>query len=150
MRPLLPFCACLLALISAIPASAKPWVDYTPEKGFWQYTYVKVDVNYTDDYITRLKSVWVPGREIDKKHGLIDDYRVMVNINNGDSYANVMLCVHFVSFAGLDPSKQRDMEIRAENDAALPPPQATAAFTDFSKYRTIVGSAVYVPVDFTK
>lgn len=142
--------ASALALLCAASALAKPWVDYTPEKGFWQYTYVKVDVNYVDEYVTRLKAVWVPGREIDEKHGLIDDYKVMVNINNGDSAANVMLCVHFKSFAALDPERQRDMEIQAENDAALPPQKADAAFTDFGKYRTIVGAAIYVPVDFTK
>lgn len=150
MKMFLSGSACTLALLCAVSAPAKPWADYTPEKGFWQYTYVKVDVNYTDEYITRLRDIWVPGREIDKKHGLIDDYKVMVNINNGDSYANVMLCVHFRSFAGLDPDKQRDIEILAENDAALPPQKADAAFTDFSKYRSIVGAAIYVPVDFSK
>ncbi len=140
--------ATALALTLAVSAFAKPWVDYTPQKGFWQYTYVKVDVNYMDEYLTRLKSVWVPGREIDRKHGLIDDYRAMVNVNNGDATANLVLCVHYVSFAGLDPDRQRDTAIFDENQAALPKPAADAAFTDFSKYRTIVGAAIYVPVEF--
>ena len=150
MKSYLAGAASALALTAAVSAFAKPWVDYTPEKGFWQYTYVKVDVNYTDEYLTRLKNIWVPGREIDKKHGLIDDYKAMVNVNNGDATANVVLCVHFTSFAGLDPDKQRDTAIFDENQAALPKPTADAAFTDFSKYRTIVGAAIYVPVDFSK
>ena len=137
---------CTLAAAGVIPASAKPWVDYRPEKGFWQYTYVKVDVNHIDDYLTQMKRIWVPGREIDEKHGLIDDYKVMVNINNADSTANVMLCVHYVSFAVLDPDKQRDMAIYEGNAASL----AQAASADFNKYRTIVGSSIYVPVDFSK
>lgn len=137
---------CAFAMVCAIPASAKPWVDYVPQKGFWQYTYVKVDVNHIDDYLTQMKSIWVPGREIDKKHGLIDDYQVMTNINGADGTANVMLCVHYVSFAGLDPDKRRDMAIFDENVGAV----TQAASADFNKYRTIVGSSIYVPVDFTK
>ncbi|MGE5624939.1 MAG: hypothetical protein ACM3ZT_05270 [Bacillota bacterium] len=150
MKSFLSGVACTLMLVAVVSAYGKPWVDYVPEKGFWQYTYVKVDPNYLDDYLTRLKTIWVPGREIDRKHGLIDDYRVMVNVNNADSTANVMFCVHYVSFAGLDPDKQRDTAIADENAAALPAPKAEAAFTDFSKYRSFVGAAIYVPVDFTR
>lgn len=45
MRKILFAVAGSLALACMIPASAKQWVDYAPQKGFWQYTYVKVDVN---------------------------------------------------------------------------------------------------------
>lgn len=146
MKQFLFGAACALALACTVPASAKPWVDYVPQKGFWQYTYVKVDVNHIDDYLTQMKSIWVPGREIDKKHGLIDDYKVMTNIMGAAGDANVMLCVHYVSFAGLDPDKLRDMAIFDENTAAV----TQAASADFNKYRTIVGSSIYVPVDYTK
>lgn len=135
-----------LALVCVVQASAKPWVDYTPEKGFWEYTYVKVDVNHIDDYLVQLKDIWVTGREIDKRHGLIDDYRVMTNVMGAAGDANVMLCVHYVSFASLDPDKRRDMAIDEENAASL----AHAASADLNKYRTVVGSSIYVPVDFTK
>jgi len=141
-----PYLFAVLTLICAVQASAKPWVDYVPQKGFWQYTYVKVDVNHVDDYLIQMKRIWVPGREIDKKHGLIDQYQIMTNINAADGAANVMLCVHYISFAGLDPDKRRDMAIFDENSAAL----SQAASSDFNKYRTIVGSSIYVPVDFTK
>jgi hypothetical protein len=146
MRRLLSAAACALAIACAVPASAKPWVDYVPQKGFWEYTYVKVDVNHIDDYLTQMKRIWVPGREIDKKHGLIDQYQVMTNIMGAAGDANVMLCVHYLSFAGLDPDKARDMAIFDENTAAV----TQAASADFNKYRTIVGSSIYVPVDYTK
>ena len=146
MRRLLSAGACALAIACVVPASAKPWVDYIPQKGFWQYTYVKVDVNHIDDYLTQMKRIWVPGREIDKQHGLIDQYQVMTNINAADGTANVMLCVHFLSFAGLDPDKRRDQAIFDANVAAV----TQAASADFNKYRTIVGSSIYVPVDYTK
>jgi hypothetical protein len=146
MKRLIYAGACALAIVCAVPASAKPWVDYVPQKGFWQYTYVKVDVNHIDDYLTQMKRIWVPGREIDKQHGLIDQYQVMTNIMGGAGDANVMLCVHYVSFAGLDPDKARDMAIFDENTAAL----SQAASADFNKYRSIVGSSIYVPVDYTK
>jgi hypothetical protein len=146
MRASLYLAAGALALVCAVSVSAKPWVDYAPERGFWQYTYVKVDVNHVDDYLTQMKSIWIPGREIDKKHGLIDDYKIMTNVLGASADANVMLCVHYVSFAGLDPDKQRDMAIDEENAAAL----AHAASANFNKYRTIVGSSIYVPQDFSK
>ena len=145
-----PYLFAALALVCASRASAEPWVDYTPEKGFWLYTYVKVDVNHVDDYLTQMRSIWVPGRELDKKHGLIDQYQIMTNIIGAASDANVMLCVHYLSFAGLDPDKARDMAINAEYAAALPKPKADAAYTDFNKYRTIVGSSIYVPIDYPK
>lgn len=150
LRPWLFTGTLALALVAAVPAAAKQWVDYTPEKGYWQFTYVKVDPNYIDDYLTHIKTIWVPGREIDEKHGLIDDYKIMVNPNNGDSTANVLFAVHYTSFAGLDPDKQRDLAMAAENEAALPQTKADAEFSHFDHYRTIVSAAIYVPVDFTK
>jgi hypothetical protein len=142
--------ALALTLLAAVPAAAKQWVDYVPEKGYWQFTYVKVDPNYIDDYLTHIKTIWVPGRAIDKAHGLIDDYKIMVNVNNGDSTANVLFAVHFTSFAALDPDKQRDLAIAAENEAALPQTKADSEFSHFDHYRTFVSASIYVPVDFTK
>ena len=67
----------LLAL--ATPAVAEPWVDYEPTKGFWTMTTIKVDSNKIDDYLTGLKEGWVPGQELARRNGLIDDYKIMVN-----------------------------------------------------------------------
>ncbi|HEY0281355.1 MAG TPA: hypothetical protein VGC27_01890 [Rhizomicrobium sp.] len=141
---------CALALSCTIPASAKQWVDYSPQKGYWEVMSVKVDPNKIDDYLTGLKATWVPGAEIAKKSGLIDDYEVMIKLNAADGNGNVLLCLHYTSFANLDPNKKRDQALDKEFEAALPKDKADAAVAGFDKIRTFVGDDIYVPVTFTK
>lgn len=141
---------CALALVSAVPASAKMWTDYAPQKGYWEITYVKVDPNKIDDYLTGLKSVWVPGEELAKKKGLIDDYQVMVSATPLSGGANVILCEHHMSFASMDPDKARDQAMEKEMEASIPKTKSDAAVAGFDKYRSFVGDDIYVPVDFTK
>ena len=150
MKSLLAAGACALALACAVPASAKQWVDYSPQKGYWEVTYVKVDPNKIDDYLTGLKATWVPGEEIAKKNGLIDDYQVMVNATPANGGANVIFCVHYLSFVSMDPDKKRDRAMDKQFEAAVPKTKSDAAVANFDKYRTFVGDDIYVPVDFAK
>ncbi len=67
--------ATLLGGILAAPAAhAKEYVDYGYGKGVWLVTQVEVDPNHVDDYLTGLKQSQVPGFDVMKKRGLIDDY----------------------------------------------------------------------------
>ena len=43
--------AASIAFASA-PAAAKQYVDYTPQKGYWDINAVSVDPNHLDDYLT--------------------------------------------------------------------------------------------------
>lgn len=142
--------ACALALACTVPASAKQWVDYSPQKGYWEVTTVKVDPNKIDDYLTGLKQTWVPGAELAKKNGLIDDYEVMVKLNASDGNGNVMLCQHYTSFASLDPDKKRDQALDKEMEAAVPKTKSDAAVAGFDKIRTFVGDDIYVPITYGK
>ncbi|MEA3068237.1 MAG: hypothetical protein QOK41_1644, partial [Sphingomonadales bacterium] len=47
--------ALALAWVST-PCAAEPYVDYTPQKGYWTITAVDVDPNHVDDYLTGLRS----------------------------------------------------------------------------------------------
>ena len=38
------------------PCAAEPYVDYTPQKGYWSINAVEVDPNHVDDYLTGLRS----------------------------------------------------------------------------------------------
>ena len=136
------------AILAAAPAAAKPWVDYSPGKGVWEVTMVKVDPNKIDDYLTGLKKSWVPGQELAKKKGIIDDYVVMVKANAADGQGNVMLAQHFVNFAVLDPNKARDMEMEKEGQKIMSDKDAKAMVAGFDKYRTFVGDAFWGPVNF--
>lgn len=66
------------ALAGASAASAKQYVDYTPAKGVWEINAIEVDPNHVDDYLVGLRKSQVPGFEVMKKHGIIDDYRFVV------------------------------------------------------------------------
>ena len=131
-------------------AQAEPWVDYTPVKGVWDKTYVHVESNRIDDYLVALKKTWVPEQEAAKKHGLIDDYQIMVRIDPAGGGANVLLCQHFTSLAGLDPDKARDQAIESENYAALPKAKGDEMVAGFQKYRTFVGDGFYQVMTFNK
>jgi hypothetical protein len=152
MNRLLLVGACTLAVAMAIsiPAAAQRWVDYTPKRGYWEIRYVKVDPNKIDEYLAQAKIGWMPGEEALKKRGLIYGYQVMVSITPATGKANVIFCVHYVSFANLDPNEARDQEADREVNALLPKAKSDAMAAAFNKYRTFVGDEIYVPVDFTK
>ena len=95
----------IAAAFAASTATADPYKDYTPVKGVWEVTTMKVDPNHIDDYLVGLKRGLVPSMESAKKHGVIDDYFVMVNPNNADDSGNVLIGQHFVSFAAMNPTR---------------------------------------------
>jgi hypothetical protein len=150
MKILLAAGACALAFACTTPAFAKQWVDYTPQKGYWQVTTVAVEPNKIDDYLTGLKATWVPGEEIAKKQGLIDDYEVMVKLDAMDGKGNVMMAVHHTSFASLDPNKARDQSMEKAMEAVVPKDKSDAAVAGYDKYRHFVGEDIWMPVTFTK
>ncbi len=139
-----------IALALTVPAVAKPWVDWSPKKGVWQVTAVKVDPNHIDDYLTGLKKVWVPGEEYAKQHGLIDMYDVMVKVNAADGQANVLLVEHLTSFGMLDPNKKRDQDMEAAMTALMSEDQQKGMVEGFDKYRTFVGDDMWQSVEFAK
>ena len=145
-------CAALAAgaLALAGSAMAEPYQDYTPAKGAWQITEVHVDPSHIDDYLTGLRTSWAPGEEIAKKHGLIDDYIVMVRVDPAGTSANVLLAQHFTSLAALEPDKARDQAIESESYAALPKTKGEEMVAGFEKYRTFVGDGFYQVMDFAK
>lgn len=142
--------ACILALVITVPSVAQRWVDYTPQKGYWEFRYVKVDPNRIDDYLKEAKIGWMPGEEALKRRGLIYGYQVMVSITPASGKANVIFCVHHVSFANLEPNEPRDRELAKEDDALLPEAKSDAMAARFNRYRKFVGDEIYIPVDFTR
>jgi hypothetical protein len=131
-------------------AFSEPYDDYTPRKGAWQITEVHVDPNHIDDYLTGLRTGWVPGQEIAKKHGLIDDYYVMVRLDAAGTGANVLLGTHYTSLAAFEPDKARDKLIEKESYDAVPKAKSDVQVAGYDKYRTFVGDGLYQTMDFTK
>jgi hypothetical protein len=134
----------------AISAFADPYKDYTPRKGAWQITEVHVDPNHIDDYLTGLKTTWVQGNELAKKHGIIDDYQVMVRMDAAGGGANVLLAQHYPSLAALEPDQARDEAIRKEGLAIVSKEKGEAMVAGYEKYRSFVGDGFWTSVEFPK
>lgn len=131
-------------------AYADPYKDYTPEKGVWQVTTVKVDPNHIDDYLVGLKRALIPGMANAKKHGVIDNYFVMVNPNTADDSGNVLIGQHFVSFAAMDPDRARDTQMQKEALALMSKEEGAKLTNGFDKYRTFLNTTMWTGISFGK
>src|SRR3569833_3919349 len=85
---------------ASMPAAAEPYVDYTPQKGYWTISAVEVDPNHVDEYLTGLRSSQVSAFEVLKRRGLIDDYRFMTRTGYVKGSPNVLIMTHSPSTAG--------------------------------------------------
>ncbi len=142
--------AALVALAFGTAAHAKQYVDYTPGKGAWEINAVEVDPNHVDDYLVGLRHTQAPLFDILKKHGLIDDYRVVVRNGYTKGSPNVLIETHLPSFALLDPDKARDMALDKEMLATLPEEQGKAAIAGYEKYRQFLDDSFWSEVSFAK
>jgi hypothetical protein len=150
MKTLVGALAASAAMMIAGSAAAEQWVDYAPVKGVWVKTYVHVEPSKIDDYLVALKKTWVPSEEMAKKHGLIDQYLVQVNVNASTAGPNVVLLEHYVSMAALDPNKEQDMAMEKEYDSMFPKAANDAEQANRSKYRSMVSQEMWAAVDFMK
>jgi hypothetical protein len=141
--------AASIAFTSA-PATAKQYVDYTPQKGFWDINAVEVDPNHIDDYLTGLRRSLTPTFETLKKHGVIDDYRFMTRNGYSKGAPNVLIMTHSPSTAVIDANKERDQAIDREIEAAFTKAQNDAAIAGYEKYRTFIDDGQWTDVVMAK
>lgn len=141
--------AASIALASA-PATAKQYVDYTPQKGYWDVNAVEVDPNHVDDYLTGLSKSLIPTYETLKKRGLIDDYKFMVRSGYVKGSPNVLLMTHSKSYGVLDADQARDQAIDKEIEALFTKEQNDAAIAGYEKYRTFIDNAQWTDIKMGK
>ena len=139
-----------LALCAATNASAEVYVDYTPEAGVWNINAIDVDPNHIDDYLVGLKSSQVPFFEILKKRGMIDAYKFVVRNGYAKGSPNVLIMVHYTSYAALAPDKARDMAIQKEVLAGFSKEKGDAAVAGYEKYRTFINNGRWTEMTMTK
>ncbi len=137
-------------LLAASSAHAKEYVDYGYGKGVWMITQVDVDPNHVDDYLTGLKQSEVPGFDIMKKHGLIDDYSFSVKNGYTKGMPNVVIAVHYVSADALMPDQARDQMLEKEIMATMSEAAGKAAIAGYEKYRSFVDTSTWMDVTFKK
>jgi hypothetical protein len=141
--------AASIAFASA-PATAKQYVDYTPQKGYWDVNAVEVDPNHVDDYLTGLSKSLIPTYETLKKRGLIDDYKFMVRSGYVKGSPNVLLMTHSKSYGVLDADQARDQAIDKEIEAMFTKEQNDAAIAGYEKYRTFIDNAQWTDIKMGK
>lgn len=135
---------------AATAALPKAYVDYTPQKGYWDINAVEVDPNHIDDYLTGLRRSLIPTFETLKKHGVIDDYRFMTRNSYAKGAPNVLIMTHSPSNAVLDANKERDTAIDREIEAAFSKAQSDAAIAGYEKYRTFIDDAQWTDIVMAK
>ena len=138
-----------IAFASA-PTTAKQYVDYTPQKGYWDVNAVEVDPNHVDDYLTGLSKSLIPTYETLKKRGLIDDYKFMVRSGYVKGSPNVLLMTHSKSYGVLDADQARDQAIDKEIEAMFTKEQNDAAIAGYEKYRTFIDNAQWTDIKMGK
>lgn len=143
-------CCALTLCIAALPASAKPYVDYAPEKGLWEIVAVDVDPNHVDDYLAGLRKSDVPSFEVMKKHGIIDDYKFLVRNGYSKGAPTVLIETHYTSAAMLVPDQARDQMIERETLAKLSDADGKAAVAGYEKYRQFVEDSYWTEVTMAK
>jgi hypothetical protein len=135
---------------ASVPAVAKPYVDYTPQKGYWDINAVEVDPNHVDDYLTGLSKSLVPVFETLKRRGLVDEYRFVSRIGYVKGSPNVLIMTHSKTTGVLDADRERDQAVEAEINAAFSEAQQDAAVAGYEKYRTFLDNGQWVDIKMGK
>ena len=143
-------CAIGAIALAAAPAAAKPYVDYTPQKGYWDINAVEVDPNHVDDYLTGLSKSLIPVFETLKRRGLIDQYKFLSRTGYVKGSPNVLIMTHSGSFATLDAERERDLAIEKEINAAFSEAQQDAAVAGYEKYRSFIDNAQWTVIEMKK
>ena len=136
--------------IAPMPAIAKPYVDYTPQKGYWDINAVEVDPNHVDDYLTGLSKSLIPVFETLKRRGLIDEYKFMSRMGYVKGSPNVLILTHSRTFGALDADRDRDLAVEKEINAAFSEAQQDAAIAGYEKYRTFIDNAHWTDIVMKK
>ena len=130
--------------IASSPALAEPYVEYTPQNGYWDINAIEVDPNHVDDYLVGLRQSQVSAFEVLKKRGLIDNYKFMVRNGYVKGSPNVLIMTHSPSIGTLEADKARDQAVTKEIDAAFSRDRSKAAVAGYEKYRTFIDDGQWV------
>jgi hypothetical protein len=137
--------AAALAL-SAASVAAEPYVDYTPQKGVWQITAVEVDPNHLDDYLSGLRKSQLPGFEVLKRRGLIDNYKFIVRTGYSKGSPNVLIMSHSPTMGNLDADQARDQAVDKEIYSIFSKAKGEAAVAGYEKYRTFIDDGLWTDI----
>src|ERR1041384_1032478 len=88
--------------VASSPGLSEPYVEYTPQNGYWDINAIEVDPNHIDDYLVGLRQSQVSAFEVLKSRGLIDSYKFMVRNGYVKGSPNVLIMTHSRSIGTLE------------------------------------------------
>jgi len=142
--------AALVACGAASIAVAEQYVDYVPQPGLWEINAIEVDPNHVDDYLTGLRKSQVPGFEVMKAHGIIDDYKFLVRNGYNKGAPSVLILLHFTSAAMLEPNKERDQMVEKEILAKFSKKDGEIAVAGYEKYRQFLDDGLWTEMKMVR
>ena len=99
--------AALLLFSATANADLEPFTDYEASEQVHLVTTVKVDSNMEDAYLEGLRETWIPGNEVAKELGQIEDYAIYRSQFSEAGDFNLILVVTLSSAADMQPNKER-------------------------------------------
>ena len=124
---------------TAARADLEIYKDYNISDAVWSVTTIKVKSNMGDAYLEGLKKTWVPGNEISKSLGQIEDYKIYASELAESGDFNILLVVKFKNDEMLAPNKARYDAFMAKYGEAQSKAATEKAQRDYPAMREITG-----------
>jgi len=100
--------------------------------------------------VTGLRRSQFSAFEVLRRHGLIDNYKLVVRDGYVKGSPNVLIMTHSASTASLDADKARDQQVDQEMLSAFSKEQGKAAVAGYEKYRTFIDDAIWTDMIMAK
>ena len=114
----------------------------------WSVTTIRVDANMDDAYLEGIKNTWVPGSEIAKELGQLEDYWIYRSDLPQSGDFNLLLVVKFANTADLAPNKERYEAFMKEFGQAAADESTEYAQKNYPAMREITGQYLMREIDF--
>ena len=114
----------------------------------WVISYIETKPGMFDDYIAYLSTKWREGTEIDKRAGVVLDYKVLSVDQPRDGEADVILMIQYKNMAAFDRPLAEAEATSAKTFGSVV--KSNQAFADRSKMRTSRGGLSARELRFTK
>lgn len=102
----------IFTMFFGISVHAEPWVDWSVGEEVTELTIMDVQSNYTDTYLTNLKTTLIRDLQIRKDLGLILDYAVWVS--HWLDHPNVYITTFYANAEAAAPNQANDELVAQE------------------------------------
>lgn len=145
--------AALAATLSLSMGAADAALGQTAERIYdngpvWVVSYVETKPGMFDDYMAYLSTKWRESNEMDKRAGVVLDYKVLAVDNPRDGEADVILMIQYKNMAAFDRPLAEAEATSAKTFGSVV--KSNQAFADRGKMRTNRGGLAAREMLFVK